>query len=47
MHREQAMLVDAQSHLHKGTRENIFWDKTQQCRSNFLDFLLFRWFLDF
>ena len=28
MHREQAMLVDAQRHLHKGTRENIFRDKT-------------------
>ena len=47
VHREQAMLVDAQSHLHKGTRKNIFWDKIQQCPSIFLDFLLFMWFLDF
>ena len=47
VHRKQFMLIDAQSHLHKGTRKNIFWDKTQQCRSNFLDFLLFIWFLDF
>ena len=48
MHKEQAMLVDAQSHLHKGTRETYFETKLQQCRSNFLDFLLFMsfWIFD-
>ena len=41
VHKKQAKFIDAQSHKYKGTRQNMLWDKTQQCQSNFLDFLLF------
>ena len=42
--REQATLLNAQGHLYEGTRQNMFWNKTQQCRSTFLDFQLFMCF---
>ena len=38
---KQATLENAQSHKHKGTRQNKFWDKTQQCQSNFLIFYFY------
>ena len=42
--REQAMLLNAQGHLYKGTRQNMFGDKTQRYRLTFLDFQLFMCF---
>ena len=44
VHREQATLLNAQGHLYKGIRQNMFWDKTQRCRSTFSDFQIFMCF---
>ena len=41
VHRKQAMLVDAQSHLHKITRQNIFWDKNLTMSIKFFGFSTF------
>ena len=46
MHREQAMLVNAQGHLYKGTWQNMLMTKHNNVDQIF-DFLLFMWFFGF
>ena len=44
MHKEQATLVNAQSHLYDGTRQNMRVTKHNNAGQTFLDFLLFMCF---
>ena len=44
MHKEQAKLVNAQSHLYKGTRQNSYEICAQTYTIKLLNFSLFMWF---
>ena len=44
MHKEQAKLVNAQSHLYRGTRQNSHVICAQTYMINILIFSLFMWF---